>query len=111
MQQTGIKGYKSRHNWVGKASHWELCKRLEFHYTNKWYIHKPESILENEMPKILSDFRIRTYHLIPARMPDLVLTNKKKRTCHEADFAVPANEKENKRKQKHRQIHGYCQRA
>ena len=34
-------------------------------------MHKPESILENEMHKILWDFEIQTDHLISARWPDL----------------------------------------
>ena len=47
---------KTRHDWVGKVIHWELCKKLKFDDTNKWYIHKPESILENETYKLLLDF-------------------------------------------------------
>ena len=67
--------------------HWELCKKLNFHHAT----HKPESVLENETHKILWDFEIQTDHLITARRPDLVLINKKKRTCHIVDFAVPAD--------------------
>ena len=44
-------------------------------------MHKPESVLENEMHKILCDFVIQTDHLIPARKPDLVIVNRKNRTC------------------------------
>ena len=54
-------------------------------------MHKPESVLENETHKILWDFKIQTDHLIPARRPDLVVINKKERTCHLIDFAVPAD--------------------
>ena len=61
------KEYKTRHDWVGKVIHWELCKELKFDHTNKWYKHKPESILENEMHKLLWDFEIQTVHLISAR--------------------------------------------
>ena len=25
---------KTRHDWVGKVIHWELCKRLKFDYSN-----------------------------------------------------------------------------
>ena len=52
---------------------------------------KPESVLENETHKILWDFEIKTDHLIPARRPDLVLIDKKERTCQLVDFAVPAD--------------------
>ena len=30
----GWKEYKTRHNWVGKVIHWELCKKLMFNYMN-----------------------------------------------------------------------------
>ena len=42
-------------------------------------MHKPESILENEMHKILWDFEIQIDHLILARRPDLVIINNKKK--------------------------------
>ena len=29
------KDYKSKHKWVGKGIHLELCKRLKFNHTNK----------------------------------------------------------------------------
>ena len=28
-----------------EAPGWELCKRLEFDHTTKWYMHKQESVL------------------------------------------------------------------
>ena len=61
------KEYKSRHDWVRKEIHLELCKRLKFGHTNKWYVHKPESVLENKSHKILCDFEIKTDHPIQAR--------------------------------------------
>ena len=33
------KEYKTRHNWVGKVIHWELCKMLKFDHENKRYMH------------------------------------------------------------------------
>ena len=39
-------------------------------------MHKPEFVLENEMHKILLDFKIQTDQLIPARRPDIGLINK-----------------------------------
>ena len=54
------KEYKVRHSWVGKEIHWELYKKLKFDHTNKWYIHNPEYVLENDTQKLLWDFEIRT---------------------------------------------------
>ena len=81
---------KTKHDWVGKGIHWELCKRVKFVYTTKWYIHKPESILVKEILKIIRDFVIQTDHQISARLPDLIIVNKKKKTCQPADFALGA---------------------
>ena len=39
--------------------------------------------------KLLWDFNIQTDHLIPARRPDLIIINKKKRICKIVDFPVP----------------------
>ena len=33
-----------RHDWVKKIIHWELCKELTFDHSNKWYVHKQESL-------------------------------------------------------------------
>ena len=84
--------YKTRHNWVGKVIHWEMGKNFKFDHTNKWYMHNPASVLENDMHKLLWDFDIQTDHLIKARQPDLIIiNNEKKRTCKIVDFAVPAD--------------------
>ena len=56
-------------------------------------MHNPESILENEMLKILWDFEMQTDHLIPARRPYLGLVNKEKRTCQIVDFAVTVDDR------------------
>ena len=73
------KEYKNRHDWVGKIIHWELCKKLKLDHTNKWQMHKLESLLENETHKLPWDFEIQTDHLISARQPYLVIINKKRK--------------------------------
>ena len=40
------KEYKTRHNWVGKVIHWEMCKKFKFDHTNKCYMNNPALILE-----------------------------------------------------------------
>ena len=37
------KEYKTRHDWVGKVIHWEMCKKFTFDHTNKWYITRVNS--------------------------------------------------------------------
>ena len=47
------KEYKTRHDRVGKVIYWELCKKVKIDPTAKWYMHNPESILDNATHKIL----------------------------------------------------------
>ena len=54
-------------------------------------MHKPALALENDTQKPLWKFDIQTDHLISARRPDLIIINKKERTCKIVDFAVPAD--------------------
>ena len=44
---------KTRHDRVGKVIHWELCNKLKFDHTNKWYKHNLESVQENKRHNIL----------------------------------------------------------
>ena len=105
------KEYKTRHNWVCKLTHWEICKKLKFDHTNKWYIHNPASLLENDTHKLLWDFNIQTGYLILARRSYLIIIDKKKRICKIADFAVPADHwiklKECEKKDKMQIIHNF----
>ena len=54
-------------------------------------MHNPAPVLENDTYKLLWDFDMHTDHLISARRPDLIIINRKKRTCKIVDFAVPAD--------------------
>ena len=84
-----------------------MCRKFQFDHTNKWCMHNPEPVLENYTHKFLWDFNIQTDHLIPARRPDLIIINKKKKMkiCKIVDFAVPADhriiQKESEKKDKY----------
>ena len=72
-----------------------MWRKFKFDHTNKWYMHNLAPVLENYSHKLLWDFDIHTDHLIPARRPDLIIINKKKRICKIVDFAVPADHRIN----------------
>ena len=73
------KAYKTRNDRVDKEIHKELCNKFKFNHTNKWFMHNPESVLENGTHKIL--FEIQTDHLITSRRPNFMIVKKNKRTC------------------------------
>ena len=68
-----------------------MYKKFKFDHANKWYMHNPAPVLENDTHKLLWDFDIHTDHLISARRPDLIIINKKGKICKIVDFAVPAD--------------------
>ena len=82
-----------------------MCRKFQFDHTNKWYIYNPAPVQENDTHKLLWDFNIQTDHLIPARRPDLIIINNKKKICKIVDFAVPADHrislKESEKKDKY----------
>ena len=83
--------------------HWELCKKLKFHHTIKWYKHNPEHVLENDAHKILKDFEIQTVHLILVRKPDLMMINK---NLKKENLPCIGPQSENQRKRKEKQVLG-----
>ena len=67
------------YDWVGKVIHWELCKRLKFGHAYKWYMQKPESVLENETHEILRKSETETDHPIPTRTLDVAFDKQGKK--------------------------------
>ena len=95
------KEYKKRHNNLGKTVHWKLGRKCNFEVGDKWHEHEPESVLQNEDHKILWYFSNQTDHVIEARRLDLVVVDKKERSCKIIDFAVTGDSRiEEKRKDK-----------
>ena len=54
-------------------------------------MYKQEYVLKNDTHKLLRDFDIQMDTLISARRTDLIIINKKERTCRIVDFAVPVD--------------------
>ena len=79
------KEYKTRHDWVGNVIHGELCKKV-----NKWYMHNPESVLENETRELLWDFEIQTDPLNSSRQQELIIINNKKENLQNCGLCCPS---------------------
>ena len=98
---------KARHDKVAAILHWQMCQIYGFPTTGKSYEHfvdKEIVVLENEKVKLLWDFSIQTEIKIDHNKPDLVLLDKKRRTCYIIDVACPFDtriEKKEKEKFEH----------
>ena len=55
----------------------------------RWYEHEPNTVTENDSVTILWDMPIHTERTIAANRPDIVLKNKKDKTCLLIDMTIP----------------------
>ena len=100
--------YKKRHDTVAKALHWQICKEYNMPYSERWYEHIPEKVVENDRAKILWDYDVRTDHRIQARKPDLIVVNKETQKVQLIDVAIPWDtrvmEKSREKKEKYHDL-------
>ena len=63
-----LKEYETLHDWVDKVIHRELWDKFKFDHKNKWYMHNPSTVLENDTHT--NTFGILTYTLIISFLSD-----------------------------------------
>ena len=85
------KEYKRRYDNVARKVHWELCKKNALEHKDRWYEHEPAVVVENENVKLLWDMTVQCDNIIEARRPDIVLLDKKEKSCMIVDIAVPGD--------------------
>ena len=73
--------YKRRHDTVAKLVHWKLCEKHNLERKGKWYEHCPEGIVEDDDVKLIWDINIQCDNVTEARRPDLILVDKKAKSC------------------------------
>ena len=95
--------YKHRHDQVAATVHWSICKKNELPYSEKWYDHCAEAVIENANMKLLWDFNIQTDKAIEARRLDLILVNNKNE-CQIIDIAIPGDESDKEKSRENGQI-------
>ena len=101
------KEYKTRHDWAGEVIHWEVSKKFKFDHAYKWYLHNPESVLENATHKTLGFGDINRLSNLgqttrPSYRKKKQQQQQQKRTCWIMDFAVPADHRVKLKKTKKR---------
>ena len=83
--------YKRRHDTVAKLVHWKLCEKHNLERKEKWYEHCPEGVVEDDDVKLIWDINIQCDNVIEARRPDLILVDKKAKSCVIIDVAIPGD--------------------
>ena len=83
--------YKRRHDTVGKLVHWKFCEKHNLEKKEKRYEHCPEGVVKNDDVRLIWDINIQCDNVMEARRPDLILVDKKVKSCVIIDVAVPGD--------------------
>ena len=83
--------YKRRHETVAKLIHWKLCEKHNLERKEKWYEHCPEGVVEDDGVKLIWDINIQCDNVMEARRLDLILVDKKAKSCVIINVAVPGD--------------------
>ena len=69
-----------------------MWKKFKFDHTNKWYMHNPASVLENDTHKVPGTLTYGSPNLGQKTRPNNSKQKKKKKRIYKiVDFAVPAD--------------------
>jgi len=97
-----------RHDKVCTHLHYSICKALGIESTDKWYTHMPKPVCEERDVTVLWNQAVHTDREVTANMPDIIIKNKKEKTCTLIDVAIPADrnvvQKESEKKLKYKSL-------
>ena len=83
--------YKRRHDTVAKLVHWKLCEKHNLERKEKWYKHCSEGVVEDDDVTLIWDINIQCDDVMGARRPNLLLVDKKVKSCIINDVAIPGD--------------------
>ena len=85
-----------------------MCEKHNLEIKEKWYEYGRERVVEDDDVKLIWDINIQCDNVIEARRPDLILVDKKAKTCVIIDVAIPGDcricEKEIEKIQKYQNL-------
>ena len=110
LNQTRTNKFWTMDQWVGKEIWWELCRRLGFDHTAKWYMHKKKSVLEGETHELFWDFEIQADLLVSVKRSDSVGWREKPSLSR--GFCCSGRpQSESERRRRNRRVLRLCQRT
>jgi len=80
-----------RHDKVCAHLHYSICKALGIETTDKWYTHMPKPVHEEGYVTVLWNQAVHTDRKFTVSRPDIIIKNKKEKTCILIDVAIPAD--------------------
>jgi len=83
--------YKKRHDVVASYIHWKLSNNAGFDVVKNWWQHHPDSVLENDVCRILWDYTIFTGSSLAHNRPDITYMIKGENKTMFIEVAVPGD--------------------
>jgi len=80
-----------RHDNVCTHLHYSICKALGIETTDKWYTHMPKPVCEEGAVTVLWIQAVHTDREVRANRPDIIIKNKKEKTCTLIEMAIPGD--------------------
>ena len=100
--------YLMRHDKVCTHLHYSICKALGIENTDKWYTYMPKPVYEEGDVTVLWNQAVHTDREVTVNRPDIIIKNKKEKTCTLIDVAIPADrnvvQKEAEKKLKYKSL-------
>ena len=97
--------YLMRHDKVCTHLHYSICKALGTETADKRYTHMPKPVYEEGDVTVLWNQAVHTDREVTANRPDMIIKNKKEKTCN---VAIPADrnvvQKEAEKKLKYKSL-------
>ena len=89
LHNNGSNRISQKHNKVASYIYWTACRAFGIEVVGKYYRHEPVSVINTDAVTIMWDSPVVTDRTITVNRPDLVIHNKKKKTCLLIDVSVP----------------------
>ena len=83
--------YTERHNKVASYIHWNICRKYCIEVTTNWYEHTPPTVIEKDNITVLWDMPIITSNKLKANRPDIIVKDRKTKTCYLIDISIPCD--------------------
>ena len=81
--------YTHCHNKAAAHLHWKICIEFGIEVKEQWYEHEPKAVTKNDSITFQWDMPIHTDRTMAANRPDIVLKNKKDKTCLLIHMTIP----------------------
>ena len=85
--------YISRNNNAATYLHWSICKNHNIEITDKWYKHKPATMIHNRQNNItiMLGMPVNTYSTTTVNRPDIIIKDSVNSTRKLIDITVPSS--------------------